>query len=188
MMEATVALDYRGRKNYLVRLGEQLYYKDAGDGKWYAIKEWETKGLFKEVTSTKEDVDASGIQPDIDAKKAAIATAEIEKTNRIEKALKVYESAKVAQSAAKAEFQASLTPDSERELNSLESQMDGIENLRDYPGDYFPARDKVQAAFKAWGNKYPAALAARRALRKADDAAEQAREDYETANHETDWN
>jgi hypothetical protein len=185
-MDATVALDYRGRKNYLVTIDGQLYYKDAEDGSWHAINEWEPKSLFKTVTTEKESVDVSALKSDVQAKKARIQAAGVIKTNNTETTKQAYETAKAVSAIKNADLHALLTqsPEAESELQTLERRNNELEKLRDYPGDYFPARDKVRVAFNVWGEKHPAILAARRAASHADSATEQAKQEYEMAKSE----
>jgi hypothetical protein len=185
-MEATVALDYHGKKNYMVNIDGQLYYKDAEDGLWHAINEWEPKSLFKTVTTDKENVDVSALKSDVQAKKANIQVAETARASKTETTKQAYESARTVSAGKNAGFHALLTrsPEAENELQTLERRNNELEKLRDYPGDYFPARDKVQAAFKAWGEKYPAILAARRDANRAEKEAGQAKKDYDLAQHE----
>ena len=45
--------------------------------------------------------------------------------------------------------------DTKTERLRIEKMFDKAENLRDYPGRYFPARIKAENALKDWQAKYP---------------------------------
>ena len=63
----------------------------------------------------------------------------------------------------------------ETERDRISSMFDRAEDLRDYPGDYFPARIKAKKALAAWREKYPEAAAAEAAEHAALRAADEAR-------------
>jgi hypothetical protein len=56
---------------------------------------------------------------------------------------------------------------------------EAAERLRDYPGSYFPARMRAEAALKAWREKYPEAAAAEDSERVAYRAKEESRKQKE---------
>ena len=57
----------------------------------------------------------------------------------------------------------------------ISRMFEAAEAKRDYPGSYFPALMKAQAALKAWQQQYPEAAEEERAAREAKRAAEEAR-------------
>lgn len=65
----------------------------------------------------------------------------------------------------------------ETERHRIDLMFDRAEDLRDYPGDYFPAKIKAKKALAAWREKYPEAAAEEAAEHAAREAAEKARKD-----------
>ena len=51
----------------------------------------------------------------------------------------------------------------QQERNEIERMFERAEDKRDYPGSYFPAKIKAEAALKAWREKYPREAATERA-------------------------
>ena len=73
-----------------------------------------------------------------------------------------------------------LSP-AEQERNRIERMFDAAERLRDYPGDYFPAKGHAEDALAAWTAKYPVEAASEKAKREQEAQERKAQRDRDFA-------